>query len=313
MRTTLALPIGLALALGPGRASADPPRVEVRLEYVRGSGGEACPAEPTTLRAEVAARMGYDPFEGASAPERLAVVMVAKDRGFAARVERFNAAGVSTWSATFPMRPLQGDCAAVMSPLASYLRGMFLSYQGEPAAPPAAPLPEPAAPLPKPAATAPSPPPAPPPELRTSSARPANPLEPANVPNPSRTTGRNVAIVAYSVGAVFLGLGIRWSVYGQGKANAAQALASQSNPAAGNGACLSGDVSSAYCRELLAAWQSSDNALSIRNGWFAAAGVSVAIGAAATVWTLSLPTTIKGQPQTQVTLRPGGLVFSGVF
>ena len=57
MRLTLALPLSLALALAPGRASADPPRVELRLEYVRGSGGEACPAEPTSLRAEVAARI----------------------------------------------------------------------------------------------------------------------------------------------------------------------------------------------------------------------------------------------------------------
>ena len=66
MRTALVIPIGLglALALAPSRASADP-RVELRLEYVRGAGGEACPAEPTKLRAEVAARMGYDPFEGA--------------------------------------------------------------------------------------------------------------------------------------------------------------------------------------------------------------------------------------------------------
>ena len=103
MRTALVIPIGfgLALALAPGRASADQPRVELRLEYVRGAGGEVCPAEPTTLRAEVAARMGYDPFEGTGAPERLAVVMMAKGRGFAARVERFNAAGANTWSETF--------------------------------------------------------------------------------------------------------------------------------------------------------------------------------------------------------------------
>ena len=80
MRTALALLVGLALALAPHRASADPPRVSLRLEYVRGSGGEACPAEPTTLRAEVAARMGYDPFEEASATERLAVVIVSAPR-----------------------------------------------------------------------------------------------------------------------------------------------------------------------------------------------------------------------------------------
>ena len=130
MRTTRTIPVALALALAPYRASAEPPDVSLRLDYARASGGEACPADPTTLRAEVAARMGYDPFEKTSAPERLTVVMVAKGRGFAARVERFNAAGESTWSETFPPRPLQGDCEALMSPLASYLRVSFLSYQG---------------------------------------------------------------------------------------------------------------------------------------------------------------------------------------
>ncbi len=143
MRTALVIPIGLglALALAPRRASADPPRVELRLEYVRGAGAEACPAEPTLLRAEVAARMGYDPFEGASAPERLTVGMMAKGHGFAAHVERFNAAGANTWSETFSMRPLQGGCAALMSPLGSYLRALFLTYQGGPVTPPAAPPP----------------------------------------------------------------------------------------------------------------------------------------------------------------------------
>jgi pyruvate/2-oxoglutarate dehydrogenase complex dihydrolipoamide acyltransferase (E2) component len=310
MRLTLALPFGLALALAPDRASADPPRVELRLEYLRGAGGEACPAEPTSLRAEVAARMGYDPFEGASAPDRLAVVMLAKGRGYAARVERFNAAGLNTWSETFSPRASQRDCAALMSPLASYLRALFLTYQAAPAAPPVAPPPEPAippaAPPPEPAAPASTPPPAPP-------ARPANPPEPPNIPNPSRTTGRGVAIVAYAVGGAFLGLGIGWSVDGQNKANAARALVTQFDRAGGTSKCQSAAAPGSYCSKLLEAWQTSDAALSLRNGWFAAAGVSVAIGVAATVWTLSLPTMIKGQPQTQVNLRPGGLVFSSSF
>lgn len=313
MQTTLALPIGLALALAPGRASADPPRVELRLEYVRGSGGEACPAEPTSLRAEVAARMGYDPFEGASAPDRLAVVMMAKGRGFAARVERFNAAGVTTWSETFPTRPWPGNCAALTSPLASYLRGILLTYQSGPAAPPAAPPPEPAIPRPEPAAPAPSPPAVPALELRMPPGQPAKPPEPANAPNPSRTTARNVAIVAYALGGAFLDLGIGWTVYGHDKANAAQALTTQAHRSEGTHVCNSADAPGSYCSNLLGAWQSSDAALSLRNGWFAASGASVAIGALATVWELSLPTMIKGQTPTQVRLRPGGLVLSGSF
>jgi hypothetical protein len=316
MRPALIIPIGLglALALAPGRASADAPRVELRLEYVRGAGGEACPAEPTTLRAEVAARMGYDPFEGTSAPERLAVVMMAKGHGFAARVERFNAAGVNTWSETFSTRALQGGCAALMSPLASYLRALFLTYQGGPATPPAAPPPEPAAPRPEPAAPAPSRPAASPPELRAPPIQPANPPEPLNVPNPKRTTARNVAIVAYSVGAVFLGLGIRWSVVAQSKTNTAQTLSGQVlRSGGGPTGCTAGTVSDASCDRVLGAWQSRDAALNLRNGWFAAAGVSVAVGVVATAWALDLPPMIKGQPQTQVSLRPGGLVFSGAF
>jgi hypothetical protein len=309
MRLTLALPIGLALALAPGRASADPPRVELRLEYVRGSGGGACPAEPTSLRAEVAARMGYDPFEGASAPDRLAVVMLAKGRGYAARVERFNAAGVNTWSETFAPRASQRDCAALMSPLASYLRALFLTYQSGPAAPPAAPPPEPAAPRPEPTAPALTPPA----EPRVPPAQPAIPPEPAKVPNPTRVTARNVAIVAYTAAGAFLGLGIAWSVDTQNKGSTAQALATQSYRTGGNDECKSSGAPDSYCSTLLGAWQSRDAARNLRNGWFAAAGVSVAAGAVATAWALNLPTMIKGQPRTQLRIRPGGLAISGTF
>jgi hypothetical protein len=309
MRPTLALPIGLALALAPGRASADPPRVELRLEYVRGSGGGACPAEPTSLRAEVAARMGYDPFDGASAPDRLAVVMMAKGRGYAARVERFNAAGVNTWSETFSPRASQRDCAALMSPLASYLRALFLTYQSEPAAPPAAPPPEPAVPRPEPIAPVPTPPP----ELRAPSAQPADPPAPPSVPNPTRTTARNVAIVSYTAAGAFLGLGIAWSVVAQSKANSAQALSAQPDPVETASGCHSAGAPGQYCTHLLGAWQSRDAALNLRNDWFIAAGVSAAVGTVATAWALNLPATIKGQPQMQVTIRPGGLMFSGTY
>ncbi|MEP7119550.1 MAG: hypothetical protein ABJE95_01525 [Byssovorax sp.] len=305
MRTTLALPIGLALALAPGRASADPPRVELRLSYVRGAGGQVCPAEPTSLRAEVAARMGYDPFEEASAPDRLAIVMMARGRGFAARVERFNAAGVTTWSETFPTRPWPGNCAALTSPLASYLRGILLTYQSGPAAPPAAAPPEPAAPVPSPPLAPAREPPAPPVQA-------AKPPEPPEVPNPSRATARNVAIVAYSAAGAFLGLGIAWSVDVQNRGNTASALAAQQY-AGGTISCANGMAPSGYCTNLLDAVHSQDTAIGIRNAWFVAAGVSAAAGTVATFWALSLPTTIRGQPQAQLTLRPGSLVIRGSF
>ena len=301
MRAARAIPVVLAFALAPGGASAEPPpRVAVRLDYTRGKGGAACPADPTALRAEVEHVMGYDPFEP-SAPERLAVVMSSQGGAFAALVERFNAAGVTTWSETFSQnKPTPGNCAALFPPLASYLDGLFLSYQGVPAA------------RPEPAARAPSLPAALP-ELRVLPAQPANPPDPPNAPNLARATAKIVAIVAYAVGGTFLGLGIGWSVYGKNKADAAQALATESHPSAGNSACHTSSISRSYCRDLLAAWQSSDNAGTLRNSWFASAGASVALGTVATVWTLNLPTTIGGQPQTQVRLRPGGLALSGSF
>ena len=308
MRRALLIPIGLGLVLAPGRASAEPPHVELRLEYARGSGGEACPAEPTTLRAEVAARMGYDPFEGANASERLAVVMVGKDRGFAARVERFNAAGVSTWSATFPTRPLRGDCAAVMSPLASYLRGMVLPYQGGPAPTLATPPPEPPAPAPTPPPVVVAP--------LAPTARPSKPPEPPDVPNPSRALATRVAIVSYAAAGVFLGLAIGWTVDAQNKRNDAQTLGAQLNPASANGdsACYySGAPPGSYCARVLSAWQARDAAVGLRNGWYIGAGVSAAVGIAATVWAVNLPTVIKGPVRAQVMFKPGGVALSGTF
>jgi hypothetical protein len=310
MRTARAFPVGLALAFAPGWARAEPPRVSARLEYTRGPGGETCPAEPTALRGEVARRMGYDPFDGppadgppAPAPDRVVVVVSRGDRGgFAAHVERFDAAGARTWSETFPAFPLQGECAGLFSPLASYLRGLLLSYQRTPAAPP----PEPAAPAPS-LLPAPATPIAAP-------AQPANPPEPPNIPNPTRITARNVAIVAFTLGGVFLGLAIGWTVHAQDELHAAQTLSAQAHRAGGDIACYSGGpVSSGDCGRLLAAWQGQDAALNFRNGWFAAAGASAAIGAVATVWAVNLPMTIKGPPQTQIRLSPGGLVLSGSF
>ncbi len=316
MRTALALPIGLglALALAPGRASATQPRVELRLEYVRGAGGGACPAEPTKLRAEVAARMGYDPFEGASAPERLTVVMTAKGHGFAARVERFNAAGVSTWSETFSMRPLQGGCAALMAPLGSYLRALFLTYQGGPATPPAAPPPEPATPRPEPTAPAPSPPAASPPELHASPIQPAKPPEPPRAPNPTRATARNVAIVAYIAAGTFLGLGIAWSVDARTKRNDAQTLSAQLHQVDGSQACTRmGGGTITECSRLVSAAQTADTAEALRNTWYIGAGVSAAVGITSTVITFALPSTIKGQSMPQISVTPTGISVHGSF
>ncbi len=145
------LPVGIALALAPAVGWADPPsRLSMRLDYARGDGGEACPAQPKALRAAVAERMGYDPFDLSVAPasERLAVVLTRQARGFAARVERVNADGEVTWSRTFPKHPLT-DCAALTVPLAIYVHAVLVSQPEAPAAEPAEPA-APAAPAPAP-------------------------------------------------------------------------------------------------------------------------------------------------------------------
>jgi hypothetical protein len=258
------------------------------------------------FRAEVEHAMGYDPFKRSDARERLVVLLLGEAGVFSAHVQRFNAAGVSTWDETFtPRDSPRGACAAALFPsLASYIDGLYLSSKATPAPPPAAPSER--------AAPAPSPLPASPPELRAPPP-PASPPEPPNVPNPTRAKALGVAIGGFSVGAVFLGLGIGWSVYGHNKANAAQALTAQT-PAGGVAVCFATNADSGgYCGRLFRAWQSRDATLRLRDGWFAAAGVSAAVGAIATVWAVSLPMIINGLPQAQVNVRPGGLALSGSF
>jgi hypothetical protein len=292
MRSPLGISLGMALALAPVVARAELP-VVARLDYVRGPGAETCPADASTLRAHVAALLGYDPFARGDAPERVVVVVSAgKDRAWSARVERYNAAGALTYGPeTFPDPPLQGDCGALVSPLAAYLRGLVLRAGPPPAAP------------------VPSPPPAP----RAPPPEPAKAPEPPSVPNAAHTTARALAIVSYSVGAVLLGFGIGFTVDEQSKTNSAQTLSGQVLRSGGTTGCASGSVSGASCDGVLRAWQSRDSALNARNGFLGGAGASMAIGAIATVFAVNLPTMVKGQSQTQVTIRPGGLVFSGTF
>ncbi len=240
--------------------------------------------------------MGYDPFERPDAPDRLVVVVVGQDRGFAARVQRFNAAGESTWSETFPRRPLRGACAALFSPLASYLDGLFLRSPGSPAAPP----PEPAPPAPPaPAERRPElrPPPAP-------LARAANPPEPPSIPNPARTTARTVAIVSYAAAGVFLGLGIAWTVDARNKGDTAQSRSAQLHRIGGDSACAkTGGASTNECAQALSALQSADTAGAYRNAWYAGAAVSAAVGITSTILAFTLPGTVKGQPTPQLSLR----------
>jgi hypothetical protein len=278
----LVLPFGLALALAAGSARAEVPPVAARLDYSRGPGGEACPAEPGLLRAQVAARLGYDPFQRSDARERVVVAVSAEKNAWSAKVERYDAAGARTFGPeTFPDPPLRGDCEALISPLAAYLRGMLLS--GAPAPPPPTP-----------------PPPTPPP--------------PPDVPSPARTAAIRAAAVAYSAAGVFLGLGIGWTVDAQNKLNAARSLEAQLRQSSGDTGCgPKGSGTAGGCSQLLSAFQSEDTSATYRNAWYALAGISAAVGVVSTVFALSTPGTIKGQPAPQLSLRPTGLTIQGSF
>jgi len=101
--------------------------VNVGLDYSRGPGGERCPADARDLRLYVAARMGYDPFDQPEAVDRIFVVMTSHPGGgFAAHIKYFKAGELNV-DETFPDRAVRGmTCAALLSPLASYLWGMIL-------------------------------------------------------------------------------------------------------------------------------------------------------------------------------------------
>jgi hypothetical protein len=260
--------------------------------------------------------MGYDPFEETEpAPrERLAVVIENKGDGFSARIERFNAAGVSASRQTFPTKPQPGPCAVLMSLLAPELRARLIALQAESA--------DPAQPEPRAGHAAPELP-----ELRAEPAagprlpspaplapvEPAKPPEPPSVPNPARRTGATVAIWAFTAAGLFTGFGIAWSLYAQNQVNTAQTLSAQARRVEGETGCYSGGAVSATCGSVRGAFQSADAANHLRDGWFAAAGVTAVVGAAAIVWRSNQPPTANAPPQTQISIRPGGLVFSGSF
>ena len=78
--------------------------------------------------------MGYDPFEPSvpPSPDRLTVAVSRQGRGWAARVERYGPDGKRAWAETF--RATGDDCGALISPLASGIRGWLI--QGGPIAEP---------------------------------------------------------------------------------------------------------------------------------------------------------------------------------
>jgi hypothetical protein len=81
--------VGAAIALVALPARADKPKV--RFVYVRGAGAETCPDE-AAVKASVAARLGYEPFDD-EAQKTIAVALVRPKGTFEAKIEVRDAAG----------------------------------------------------------------------------------------------------------------------------------------------------------------------------------------------------------------------------
>ena len=95
---TLSLVAAAFLMLAPAlaRAADPPPRIAIRLSYIRDRGAEHCPPEQT-LHDEVAIRMGYDPFTP-DAPDRIVATLKRSPGGLLkATVERFDSKNIPQW------------------------------------------------------------------------------------------------------------------------------------------------------------------------------------------------------------------------
>ncbi|WP_441288581.1 hypothetical protein ACSRUE_42690 [Sorangium sp. KYC3313] len=192
------------LAAAPVRADSGPPRARVRIELTRGPGAERCPDE-RFLRAEIARRMGFDPFD-AEAPLTMAVSMEQGQRELIASIYLRDRRGVVIWTDGYRAR---GDCRALVSTVALSI-AVQLDETGELPAPQAAPAPreEPAtsaeAPCSpeRPCAGQPAPPPSEaPPARRQGKAPPARELRSVRAP-PSSSAGQAAAErIRWSVGA----------------------------------------------------------------------------------------------------------------
>jgi hypothetical protein len=213
---TFAFAIGACLLCA--RALAFPTS---RLTYARGSGAEACPEEPT-IRAAVAARLGYDPFFAAADKTIVARILRHREE-LRATVELVDDRGVVRGVREFKARA--GQCDELVATMALAISiaidpanaGIVGPPPKAPANPPrsaTASLDRPAPPRMQPA------PPAPPPE--------ADVPEPADQPAPSSSELRaGVALIAALgtsptlTAGLALNAGIRrgiWSINAEGRA-----------------------------------------------------------------------------------------------
>ncbi|WP_044964210.1 MULTISPECIES: hypothetical protein [Sorangium] len=165
------------------RAAPDAPRAAMRIEVVRGPGAERCPGD-AFLRAEVARRLGADPFQD-DAPLVLAVRIAQEGPELTALLALRDREGDTRWADGFGTR---SGCEELLSGVALAIVARVLSApetassQPEPSSPPSAPSPpEPSSPL-KPSSPFSSLPSPPPPQAQRA---PPEPPRPAGLPQGS--------------------------------------------------------------------------------------------------------------------------------
>ncbi|WP_437736417.1 hypothetical protein [Sorangium sp. So ce1335] len=120
------------LSAADAHAAPAPPRPAVRLEVVRGPGTEGCP-DATFVRAEVARRLGADPFHD-DAPQVLTVRVAREGPELTASLTLRDRAGETLWAEGFGTR---GRCDALLSGVALAIVAQQLGAQA-----PAPPQPE---------------------------------------------------------------------------------------------------------------------------------------------------------------------------
>ncbi|WP_437930180.1 hypothetical protein WMF37_13415 [Sorangium sp. So ce291] len=169
------------LRAADAHAAREPPGAAIRLEFVRGPGTESCPDE-AFLRAEVARRLGADPFQDdADAPQVLTVRIAREGPELAASLALGDRDGETRWADGFGTRsPCEELLSGVALAIVAQLRG----------APEPAPAPPERSPPPEPPPAAPS---RPEPSLPPPQARRAAPEPPRRAELPQERSRQEAA------------------------------------------------------------------------------------------------------------------------
>ncbi|WP_437971477.1 hypothetical protein WMF04_20170 [Sorangium sp. So ce260] len=182
------------LFVAEAHAAKEPHRAAVRLQMARDPGVEACPDE-AFLRAEVARRLGADPFQDDA--ERVLTVHIAREGPeLTASMALRDREGETQWAEAFGTR---SGCEQLLSGVALAIVAQLLGVP-EQASPPPAPSP-------------------PPPQAHRAAPAPPRPAEPPQAPpQPDRlrleaglgaTLG--LGITPGAAAGMTLSLGVRWS------------------------------------------------------------------------------------------------------